>query len=145
MLWTQGLGRKDNLIFLFCPKSVLKQPLNHRNKKLDKIVIRLDKKRFLERNESAFMIPKKFEYLPIRRDETELVQKPVLEVHFSLVHSSHIFSFLTPFSGPSFLIGLEWLVKSMAGLHDSFSNFTIPSQFSHLLFKLPALPLRPWS
>ena len=27
---------------------------------------RLDKKRFLERNESAFMIPKKFEYLPIR-------------------------------------------------------------------------------
>jgi hypothetical protein len=40
----------------------------------------LDKKRFLERNESAFMIPKKFEYHPIRRDETELVQKPVLEV-----------------------------------------------------------------
>ena len=28
--------------------------------------LRLDKKRFLERNESAFMIPKKFEYLPIR-------------------------------------------------------------------------------
>ena len=40
----------------------------------------MDKKRFLERNESAFMIPKKFEYHPIRRDETELVQKPVLEV-----------------------------------------------------------------
>ena len=38
-----------------------------RNKALTRIFfVRLDKKRFLERNESAFMIPKKFEYLPIR-------------------------------------------------------------------------------
>ena len=36
---------------------------------------RLDKKMFLEKNEAAFMIPKKFEYQPVRRDETELVQK----------------------------------------------------------------------
>jgi len=40
---------------------------------------RLDKKKFLEKNESAFMVPKKFEYQPVRRDETELVQKPVVE------------------------------------------------------------------
>ena len=26
------------------------------------------------------MVPKKFEYQPVRRDETELVQKPVVEV-----------------------------------------------------------------
>ena len=38
-----------------------------RSKALTRIFfLRLDKKRFLERNESAFMIPKKFEYLPIR-------------------------------------------------------------------------------
>ena len=41
---------------------------------------RLDKKKFLEKHESAFMVPKKFEYQPVRRDETELVQKPVVEV-----------------------------------------------------------------
>ena len=40
---------------------------------------RLDKKLFLEKNETAFMIPKKFEYQPVRRDETELVQKAVVE------------------------------------------------------------------
>ena len=31
-------------------------------------------------NEQAFMLPKKFEYQPVRRDESELVQKPVVEV-----------------------------------------------------------------
>ena len=100
-----------SLKFCFvCHKGVLRQSLNHQNKELDKIFLRLDKKRFLERNESAFMIPKKFEYLPIRRDETELVQKPVLEVHdmtYSLVHSSHIFSFLPSFS-PSYLVLSDW-------------------------------------
>merc|ERR1719300_1630328 len=40
---------------------------------------RLDKKMFLEKNEAAFMIPKKFEYQPVRRDETELVQKAVVD------------------------------------------------------------------
>ena len=40
---------------------------------------RLDKKKFLEMNEQAFMLPKKFEYQPVRRDESELVQKPVIE------------------------------------------------------------------
>ena len=43
-------------------------------------ITRLDKKNFLEKNESAFKVPKKFEYQPVRRDETELVQKPVVEV-----------------------------------------------------------------
>merc|ERR1719341_2927463 len=55
------------------------QDIDLMEKVLGALDSRLDKKRFLERNESAFMIPKKFEYLPIRRDETELVQKPVLE------------------------------------------------------------------
>jgi hypothetical protein len=31
------------------------------------------------------MVPKKFEYQPVRRDETELVQKPVVEVITILV------------------------------------------------------------
>ena len=99
---------------------------------MDKIPLRLDKKRFLERNESAFMIPKKFEYLPIRRDETELVQKPVLEVH-DLLLSSLFSHFLLSFIFLSFLLGLELLVKRIAGLYDFFSNCTIPSPFSHLL------------
>ena len=43
------------------------------------MVSRLDKQRFIESNNSAFMIPKKFEYAPVRRDETEtLVQKSIL-------------------------------------------------------------------
>ena len=49
------------------------------NKVLGSLDSRRDKKNFLERNDQAFMIPKKFEYQPVRRDETELVQKPVLE------------------------------------------------------------------
>ena len=40
---------------------------------------RLDKKYFLEKNDQAFMIPKKFEYVPVRRDESEVMLKPVLE------------------------------------------------------------------
>ena len=96
-----------SLKFCFvCHKGVLRQSLNHQNKELDKVFLRLDKKRFLERNESAFMIPKKFEYLPIRRDETELVQKPVLEVHHLLLSS--LFShFLLSSIFLSFLLSLE--------------------------------------
>ena len=75
----------------------LQQEIDALNKSLGGLDSRLDKQKFFEYNNTAFMIPKKFEYSPIRRDETELVQKPVLEVYFSLVHPSHIFSFLTPF------------------------------------------------
>ena len=32
--------------------------------------------------QAAFMIPKKFEYQPVRRDETELIQKPVIYTTF---------------------------------------------------------------
>lgn len=32
--------------------------------------------------QAAFMIPKKFEYQPVRRDETELIQKPVIYTIF---------------------------------------------------------------
>ena len=49
------------------------------NKVLGALDSRRDKKYFLEKNDAAFMIPKKFEYQPVRRDETELVQKPVIE------------------------------------------------------------------
>jgi len=49
------------------------------NQVLSSLDSRLDKKKFLEMNEQAFMLPKKFEYQPVRRDESELVQKPVLE------------------------------------------------------------------
>ena len=38
-----------------------------------KIIIYTVKKMFLEKNEEVFMIPKKFNYTPVRRDETELV------------------------------------------------------------------------
>ena len=40
----------------------------------------MDKQRFFEANNASFMIPKKFEYNPVRRDETEsLVHKSVLD------------------------------------------------------------------
>ena len=35
--------------------------------------------KFLEMNEQAFMLPKKFEFLPVRRDESELIQEHVLD------------------------------------------------------------------
>ena len=40
---------------------------------------RLDKQRFFEYNNAAFMIPKKFEYNPVRRDE---VKKMVFKNYF---------------------------------------------------------------
>ena len=50
------------------------------NKNLGSLDSRLDKQRFFEANNSSFMIPKKFEYNPVRRDETEtLVHKSVLD------------------------------------------------------------------
>merc|ERR1719471_101500 len=55
------------------------QDIDAMEKILSALDSRLDKKKFLEKHESAFMVPKKFEYQPVRRDETELVQKPVVE------------------------------------------------------------------
>jgi len=55
------------------------QEIDAMNKVLSSMDSRLDKKKFLEMNEQAFMLPKKFEYQPVRRDESELVQKPVIE------------------------------------------------------------------
>jgi len=55
------------------------QDIDAMEKILTSLDSRLDKKKFLEKHESAFMVPKKFEYQPVRRDETELVQKPVVE------------------------------------------------------------------
>ena len=42
-------------------------------KVLGSVDSRLDKKNFLEKNDQAFMIPKKFEYVPVRRDESEVI------------------------------------------------------------------------
>ena len=40
---------------------------------------RLDKQRFFEYNNAAFMIPKKFEYTPVRRDEVKKsIDGPIL-------------------------------------------------------------------
>ena len=39
------------------------------SKSLAALDSRLDKQRFFEYNNTAFMIPKKFEYNPVRRDE----------------------------------------------------------------------------
>ena len=57
----------------------IQQDVDALNKTLSAMDSRLDKQRFIESNNSAFMIPKKFEYLPVRRDETELVQKAVVD------------------------------------------------------------------
>ena len=58
----------------------IQQDVDALNKTLSAMDSRLDKQRFIESNNSAFMIPKKFEYAPVRRDETEtLVQKSILD------------------------------------------------------------------
>ena len=61
-------------------KKSLQQDIYGLEKSLNGLDSRLDKQRFFESNNSAFMIPKKFDYNPVRRDETEtLTQKTVLE------------------------------------------------------------------
>ena len=57
----------------------MQQDIDAMNKVLGSLDSRRDKKYFLEKNDQAFMIPKKFEYQPVRRDETEQIHKPVLE------------------------------------------------------------------
>ncbi len=62
----------------------IRRSLQHDADSLDKALggldSRLDKQRFFEYNNAAFMIPKKFEYNPVRRDESEtLVQKSIMD------------------------------------------------------------------
>ena len=47
----------------------LQQDIDNLNKALSTLDSRLDKQRFIENNNTTFMIPKKFEYAPVRRDE----------------------------------------------------------------------------
>ena len=61
-------------------KTTLQQDIYGLEKSLVSLDSRHDKQKFFEVNNAAFMIPKKFEYTPVRRDETEtLTQKSVLE------------------------------------------------------------------
>jgi SLIT-ROBO Rho GTPase activating protein len=58
----------------------LQQDIASLDKGLGGLDSRLDKQRFFEFNTAAFMIPKKFEYSPVRRDESEtLVQKSIMD------------------------------------------------------------------
>lgn len=58
----------------------IQQDIDQLNRTLASLDSRLDKQRFIEANNATFMIPKKFEYTPVRRDESEtLVQKCILE------------------------------------------------------------------
>jgi SLIT-ROBO Rho GTPase activating protein len=61
-------------------KRHVQQDVDALNKTLSGLDSRLDKQRFIESNNTTFMIPKKFEYTPVRRDESEtLVQKTILD------------------------------------------------------------------
>ena len=56
----------------------LQQDMDGLGKSLAGLDSRLDKQRFFENNNASFMIPKKFEYNPVRRDESEsLVHKSI--------------------------------------------------------------------
>ncbi len=57
-----------------------KADLDQLSKSLSSLDSRLDKQRFFESNNAVFSVPKKFEYTPVRRDETETMdQKPIKE------------------------------------------------------------------
>ena len=66
-------------VLFFQVRKSLQQDIDAMNKVLGSLDSRRDKKYFLEKNDQAFMIPKKFEYQPVRRDETEQIHKPVAE------------------------------------------------------------------
>jgi len=58
----------------------LQTSIDATNRALASLESRLDKQRFIEANNNVFMIPKKFEYAPVRRDESETVsQKMILD------------------------------------------------------------------
>ena len=50
----------------------LQQEIDALSKSLGGLDSRLDKQKFFEYNNTAFMIPKKFEYSPVRRDEVSI-------------------------------------------------------------------------
>ena len=50
-------------------KRSLQTQIDQLGKSLAAIDSRLDKQKFIESNNITFMIPKKFEYSPVRRDE----------------------------------------------------------------------------
>ena len=56
----------------------LQQDIDSLNKSLSALDSRLDKQKFIEFNNNTFMIPKKFEYNPARRDESESVRQKVV-------------------------------------------------------------------
>ena len=61
----------------------LQHDIDHLNKGLSALDSRLDKQRFIEFNNNTFMIPKKFEYTPVRRDEVGKktgVKDPAVEI-----------------------------------------------------------------
>lgn len=62
----------------------LQQDIDNLNRNLAGLDSRLDKQRFIEANNTTFMIPKKFEYSPVRRDEVrpywELAQDDEVDV-----------------------------------------------------------------
>ena len=65
----------------------LQHDIDQLNKSLGALDSRLDKQRFIEANNTTFMIPKKFEYTPARRDEvltnnTHFHPKMILKTNF---------------------------------------------------------------
>jgi len=50
----------------------LQQEIDGLSKGLSGLDSRLDKQKFFEYNNTAFMVPKKFEYSPVRRDEVRI-------------------------------------------------------------------------
>ena len=58
----------------------LQQEIDALNKSLAGLDSRLDKQKFFEYNNTAFMIPKKFEYSPVRRDEVRYNEEVALSL-----------------------------------------------------------------
>ena len=59
----------------------LQQEIDALNKSLGGLDSRLDKQKFFEYNNTAFMIPKKFEYSPVRRDEVRYEGNKSLSIY----------------------------------------------------------------
>ena len=59
----------------------LQQEIDALSKSLAGLDSRLDKQKFFEYNNTAFMIPKKFEYSPVRRDEVSTTQCVFYNMH----------------------------------------------------------------
>ena len=59
----------------------LQQEIDALNKSLGGLDSRLDKQKFFEYNNTAFMIPKKFEYSPVRREEVRYEGNKSLSIY----------------------------------------------------------------